>query len=339
MGKKKQAIISRRDRTREHEAEIAFIHNQILNGGFPTCAGLAKDLGISERAVKRHIRAMKVYRDLPIKTSRKAGQEGYYYETPVAPLIGRTFTEIEVVKLFMGHNILNNLPVKKSKETLGFGFDKISQLLDLRTKTLLLDLKGTVFFRPFAPEAIDVDTFLQLAESVRTQTSVTFCYTKHMAAVPELKTVHPYCFTLAASSWYLIAYDPAAKDMRTYMLSRLTSAVSGTEKFKKPKSFYLDDYLDGAFIIMKGKESHDVVIEFDSWAAPYIRNRKFTRDQKIEELGKGALRISMHLTCLEEVEAWICYWRTHAKAVGPTALVNRLHDYGQYLIGAHPKVE
>ena len=329
---------SSRDRLRQHEAEIAFIHNQIASGAFPTCESLAAALRISERAVKRHISAMKTYRDLPIKTSRKAEQEGYYYDAPVAPLIGRTFSEQEVMKLFMGHNLLETLPVKTRKQSLGYGFEKISQLLDPRTEKLLHELQGTVYFRPFAPEAIDVDTFLQIAEAVRTQTTVSFCYTKHMAAMPDLKTVQPYCFTLAASSWYLIAYDPKAKDMRTYMLSRLNSATLGTQKFKKPKDFNLDDYLDGAFIIMKGKESHDVVIEFDSWAAPYIRNRQFTRDQKIAELANGGLRISMHLTCLEEVEAWICYWRTHAKAIGPAPLVNRLHEYGKYLIKAHPSI-
>ena len=78
-----------------------------------------------------------------------------------------------------------------------------------------------------------------------------------------------------------------------------------------------------------------MVVEFDDWAAAFIRNRDFTPDQKIEELPNGGLRISMHLTALEEVEAWVAYWRQHAFVISPPALQERLFAYGQYLVKSY----
>ena len=317
---------------------VDHIHNRIFNKEFPTLPSLATELRVSEDTILRNINYMRLYKNLPIEFSRKLGKVGYYYSKPVAPRIGNTFNEQEVTNFLLSHRAIEMMPVKRHQKRLGVGFEKISQLLDPHTQSVLDGLKDCIYFRPFAPEQIDIETFMILCEAVRKQQVTEFAYTKHMASLPDFKSVHPYCFTCAANSWYLIAFDPNAGEMRTYMLSRLRCASVANEKFKKPKNFNLDDHLDGAFIIMKGKESHDVVVEFDSWAAPYIRNRTFTRDQKIEELDNGGLRISMHLTCLEEVEAWICYWRTHARAVSPAPLINRLHDYGQYLIKAHPKV-
>ncbi|MDB6027821.1 MAG: helix-turn-helix, type 11 domain protein [Verrucomicrobiales bacterium] len=326
--------------TRWDEARIGHIHNEIYNKKFPTCESLARDLGVSVDTIERDIAYMRLYKKAPIEVSRKAGQSGYYYSKPVAARLGNSFDEQEVVNFLIGHRALEKVPVKSHQKRLGLGFEKISQLLDPRTQQLLDDLKDSVYFRPFAPEQIDIESFMSLAESIRHKSVVTCSYKKHMAEKPDLKELCPWCFICAANSWYMIAFDLKSQEPRTYMLSRLSAVEFTEQKFiKKPKNFNLDNHLDGAFIILKGKESHDVVVEFDAWASAYIRNRVFTRDQKVEELNNGGLRISMHLTALEEVEAWICYWRTHARAVGPAALVNRLHDYGQYLIKAHPRVE
>ncbi len=325
--------------SRWDQARVDHIHNRLYHNEYPTCQSLAAELEVSVDTIERDIAYMRMYKNAPIEVSRKAGKFGYYYSKPVSPRLGSTFSEQEVVNFLLGHRALETMPVKQDQKRLGLGFEKISQLLDPHTEKMLDELQNVVYFRPFAPEEIDIETFMIIAEAVRNRCAVQFDYTKHMADLPETKCVYPYCFTCAANAWYLIAWDPGAKDYRTYLLSRAACAEITTEKFKKQKNFNLDDHLDGAFIIMKGKESHDVVIEFDRWAAAYIRQRRFTRDQKVEELENGGLRISMHLTCLEEVEAWICYWRTHSRAVSPPALVNRLHDYGQYLIKAHPKMD
>jgi predicted DNA-binding transcriptional regulator YafY len=320
---------------RVNEVQVQFIHTQLLENKFPTSESLALRLNISKKTVKRIIRHMKDERDLPIKYSRKPGKVGYYYAEPVSQQPGLMITEQELMTHIIAHRAMQQFPVKEHQQRMGLRLDKISQLVDQRTLNLINELDGAVYFRPFAPEKIDVDLLSGLAGAIRGRYESTFDYRKFMAEKDESKTVCPWFLTCAANSWYLVAYDVVAKEPRTYMLSRMKKLEITGATFIKPKDYTIEKHFEGAFIVLKGKESHDVVIEFDAWAAAYIRNREFTPDQKIEELPNGGLRISMHLTALEEVEAWVCYWRDHAYVVSPGPLRERLYAYGQYLVKAY----
>ena len=334
--KRKRKAPSVRHICRWNQRNIDHIHERIRSGSKPTRKQLADELGISQRSVQRDINYLKLYKGLPLKVARKGGESGYYYDGPVSAKIGRTITEQELLNFIIADRAICALPTKQRRKKLGLGFDKLSQLLDDRTARTLDELNNAVYFRPFAPERIDMEVFVTLSEGVRRYYAVKFLYLKHMADEAEWKCVYPYCFTCAANSWYMIAYDPKAKEMRTYMLSRMEKPSLTNEKFKKPKNFSIEKYLDGALIIMKGNESHDVVVEFDRWAAAYVRNREIIKGQTIEEIPGGGLRISFHVTCLEEVEAWVAYWRQHAYVVSPPALQDRFHDYGAYLAQRYP---
>jgi predicted DNA-binding transcriptional regulator YafY len=316
--------------TRKMQGRINYIEEQLRQNKYPTCKELAANFGVSEDVIQRDIRYMRDYRSMVIEVSRTPGLEGYYL---IEPETRRTFNEQEIVALCIADRAIQRIPVKQRQKRLGLGLDKISKLLDTRTQRMLDDLQETVYFRPFAPEQIDIQTFLIAAEAIRNRRALRYLYLKHGAEKPDQKEVYPYCFTCAANSWYMIAWDPKNNDFRTYLLSRLSAPEVLEEKFKR-KPFNLDDYLDGAFIIMRGtgKEVYDVTVEFDAWAAAYIRNRQFTRDQKIEELPNRGLRISMRLTCLEEVEAWVAYWREHAYVVSPRPLQERFYKLGQYYV-------
>jgi predicted DNA-binding transcriptional regulator YafY len=323
--------------TRWSETRASFIHEQMYHQRYPTRLSLARDLGVSVAVIESDIYAMRTHRSLPIECSRTAGKVGYYYSGPVPEKLGPvTITDEQMLNLIIADRAMAQMPIKQRNRQFDLGLKNISKLTDSRTGKLLNELQGAVYFRPFAPERIDFEVLLIITEAIRNRYVLEVLYTKHMATVPELKQLYPYCFTCAANAWYMIAFDPNAGksgEFRTYMLSRMKEPVLLDEKFKRQK-FDLDEYLEGAFIINKGsgKEWFEVVVEFDAWASAYIRNRQFTANQKIDELPGGGLRISMKLTCLEEVEAWVCYWREHARVISPLPLVERLYEYGKYLV-------
>lgn len=326
-----------RNLTRAFEVRVAYIHEQIYHERYPTQQSLANDLEVSTDCIDDDIRAMRTYRKLPIEFSRVPGKVGYYYSGPVPEKLGAvTITEEQLLNLILAEVSMSQVPVKQKNKRLDLGLDGISKLIDPRTRKLIKELRGAVYFRPFAPEEIDLVVLMTLTEAIRRRRVLKVFYTKHRATTGEWKRLYPYCFTCAANAWYVIAFDPDANQFKTYMLSRMKEPELLEEKFER-QPFDLTEYLAGAFIIMKGsgKEWFDVVVDFDSWAAPYIRNRQFTKYQKFDELPDGGLRISMKLTCLEEVEAWVCYWREHAYVVGPTPFREKLFAYGQYLVKAY----
>jgi hypothetical protein len=61
-------------------------------------------------------------------------------------------------------------------------------------------------------------------------------------------------------------------------------------------------YLTGSSSVMKGTGDHEVVIEFEPWAADVVRGRQWHSSQQVTDLPGGGSRMTMRLSCLEEVE-------------------------------------
>jgi predicted DNA-binding transcriptional regulator YafY len=84
--------------------------------------------------------------------------------------------------------------------------------------------------------------------------------------------------------------------------------------------------------VMKGNGDHEVVIEFDPWAADVVRGRQWHSSQQVTDLPDGGSRMTMRLSALEEVERWVLSWGTHATVISPLALANRVRSIAAALV-------
>jgi predicted DNA-binding transcriptional regulator YafY len=66
------------------------------------------------------------------------------------------------------------------------------------------------------------------------------------------------------------------------------------------------------------------VVEFGAWAADYVRERRWHETQQLQELPAGCVRLTVQLSCLEEIERWILSWGNHARVIGPPELMRQL---------------
>ena len=83
---------------------------------------------------------------------------------------------------------------------------------------------------------------------------------------------------------------------------------------------------------MKGDSDHEVVIEFDPWAADVVRGRQWHSTQQVTDLPDGRSRMTMRRTCLEEIERWVLIWGTHATVINPPVLAGRLRSIATALV-------
>ncbi len=321
--------VKSRNLTRSHEDRINYIYHQIYSKKYPSAESLARDTGFSVDVIHNDIRYLREYKNLPLKVSRKAGREGYYYSKPVPEKLGSTFNEAGVMNFALAQQFMSTIPVK-GKNTLDLDLKTLSEQLVPHTKFLLNAVSDTVLFRPFAPEEIDYELFTALSHAVSNRLELEFLYLKNLAPRPEWKKVRGFKFVVAAGCWYMVGLDVEKNEERTYLLSRISKPVVTERTFEDPK-FDIDEYLKGAFIIMKGKESHDIVVEFSPWARTYIENRTFTRDQKVKKLPNGGLRMSFWLSCLDEVEMWVRFWGANCKVIGSEGLKDRMRKYRESL--------
>ena len=298
------------------------IHDWIKSGKYPNAVGMAKELEVTDRTVKRDIEFMRERYGAPAEYDQL--RHGYYYAKKFEFLPVAAMSEAEMFALLVADKAIAQYRGMPFQRPLRMAFKKLTGLLDGRERYSLEHLGLALSFRPFAPEDADLNTFRVITKGMQESRVLKFNYrnlgTKHWQA----RVVHPYHLACIDSHWYLFAHDVNRGAVRTFALTRLDQPAVTGERFVKPAKFDPDKYLEGSFTVMKGDKEHEVLVEFDAWAADLVRGRQWHSSQELTELPEGGAHLRMRLNGLEEIERWILSWGTHARVLGPAALRERV---------------
>jgi len=75
-----------------------------------------------------------------------------------------------------------------------------------------------------------------------------------------------------------------------------------------------------------------VVIKFAGLAADLVREREWHPSQKMKDLPKGGLLLTLQLGNLNEISGWILRWGAEAEVVQPAALRKTIEQTAQALV-------
>ena len=304
-------------------------HNLIKEETFPNCTKVAKEFEVSWRTVMRDVDFMRDRLNLPIEFNPH--RNGYYYTEPVEQFPQLPFSEAEVFALLIAHKAVAQYRGTPFEHPLALAFKKLTGQLDSSSKYMLTNLDQAMSFRPFAPEDSDLENFEILTCALKERRVLKFQYRNLDTEKSQARQVHPYHLACVENHWYLFAFDVKRQAMRTFALVRLKSPEITPERFKLPKKFDLNEYLKGSFSVFKGEDDHEVVVDFDSWAADLVRGRKWHASQEIIELPRRQLRLRLRLNSIHEAERWVLSWGAHATVIQPQALANRLRETAKAL--------
>jgi predicted DNA-binding transcriptional regulator YafY len=240
--------------------------------------------------------------------------------------------------LLVAHKAIAQYHGTPFHQPLQMAFQKLITHLDTHERYSLDNFRQTLSFRPFAPEDADLRAFEAVTRAITERRVLLFQYRKPGTKKPESRHVRPYHLTCTDNRWYLLAHDTDRGEIRTFVLSRLSVPRVTDERFEKPPDFDPEKYLRGSFTVMKGNGDHEVVIEFDPWAADVVRGRQWHSSQQVTDLPDGRSRMTMRLTGLEEVERWVLSWGTHATVISPPALAARVRSIATALVERYPNV-
>jgi proteasome accessory factor B len=237
-------------------------------------------------------------------------------------------SEGEVVAMLVAQKALEQYRGTPFEHTLEHAFAKISaalkDLVTLDPSTVL----SSISFKSLGASAADLEIFNVISNAQRSQFEIAFTYMKPQAKVPERRLVHPYHLTCVQNLWYLLAFDPSRDSYRTFALPRISNPVANKNRFTRREDFTPENVLGNAFGILAGRGSHDIKIEFDSFAAQYVRERTWHRSQKLEQRPRGVIRLELTVPHLGEVLAWVLSWGAHAKVIGPRELRHQVLEAG-----------
>jgi len=138
--------------------------------------------------------------------------------------------------------------------------------------------------------------------------------------------VDPYYLVSHKGEWYLSTYCHHRKAIRTFGVSRITSARILAESFKMPAGLTKKRMFGDQFGIIWKETFHKVRIRFAPEVAPYIRERRWHPQQEIRELRNGGLVLEFTTNHLNEVKDWALSWGAGATVLAPAELAKRMTD-------------
>lgn len=306
------------------------IHKIIRTGKYPNCSTLAKEIEVTPKTIQRDVSFMRDQLGLPLEYH--AIQHGYYYTQEVNEFPMLHLSRNDLVALFLARHALEPLRGTKLERMLADSFSKIAEACPGEVSIHWHELDAAFSVKASGVLPADVTLFGDLLDAVRASREVSFDYHKLTGSQPEHRTVQPYHVGQIEHGWYLLAYDPARKAMRTFALQRLTKLQVLKSKFERNPRFNARDYLGGGFGVWsydeKTNHAHEVSIRFEGYAARIVAERMWHSSQEIRKLKPDGSVIEFQVTLsgLEEITRWILSWGSKAKVIGPPILKKRVCD-------------
>src|SRR5262249_30054523 len=158
---------------------------------------------------------------------------------------------------------------------------------------------------PFAPGDVELKDFDLLMRAVSEHRAVRFNYRNRGQARAQRRQVHPYHIACVGNQWCLFGFDVDRKDIRTFVLSRLTQPALAGKRCTVSRKFGLNERLRGSLGLYQGKDDYEIVVELDAWAADDVRGRRLHSSQELTEMPGGMVRLRLRLNSLEEIERWV----------------------------------
>lgn len=311
---------------------ILEFHRLIQANRYPNCSSLARMFEVHLRTVNRDLEFMRDTLRLPMKYDSQ--RRGFYYTKPVSQFPAIPMTESEIFALLVAHKAIAQYQGTPFERPLVSAFKKLSGQLDQTTEYGVGGVDEMLSFRPFAPEEADLETFEIITRALRQRRVLSFTYRNLGAGHSRRRTVHPYHMACINNVWYLLCHDLERKDIRTFVLTRLSDPEIEPGTFAVPRCFDANKHLAGSLGPFVGKHDYEVVIEFDRWGTDLIRGRRWHHSQQLTDLPEGCSRLRLRLNSIEEMVGWILSWGRHARVLKPLELQRRVYAEAKEVLGA-----
>lgn len=208
-------------------------------------------------------------------------------------------------------------------------------------------------FGDFLPGTIDYAPFYAiirtLIEAMETRHICRITYQRIMADAPRTFYIKPMKLFSHKDTLYLhvgMARYPGrpyrAPDFDPLLPVHRIRKVAVTERqYRMPPGYDFEKVFNQSFGVIKG-EAFRVTVDFDGWAARFVRERVWSPDQEIVDRKDGGTRLRFTAGSREEVMSWVLFFGDEARVVSPTWLAEAMAEriaamarrYGQPANGA-----
>ncbi|MEU8899147.1 YafY family protein [Nocardia sp. NPDC048505] len=191
-----------------------------------TGADLAERLQVDARTVRRDIDKL---RNLGYPVHAVAGAAGYRLGagTKLPPLL---LNDDEAVAVVLGLRTAAGGTITGIEESSLLALTKLEQLLPSRLRHRVSALQAATVSMPAGTPPVDAGLLTTIAAAVRDHEQLRFDYRAHDGSETR-RAAEPHRLVHTGRHWYLVGWDVAKQDWRTYRVDRLTLRIPNGPRF------------------------------------------------------------------------------------------------------------
>ena len=261
-------------------------------------AELSQRLEITGRTVRRDVDRL---RSLGYPVHSTSGVEGGYQLGAGATLPPLLLDDDEAVAVALGLRTSAQSGISGTEEASVRALLKLEQVLPPRLRHRVMALHGFVVPLQGRGPSVDANLLSAIAGACRDCECIRFKY-QDRAGSPSLRAVEPHRLVHTGYRWYLVAWDLARKDWRTFRIDRIDGKTKTSTRFKPRKP------PEGDFAKFVSKSLSQV---------PYPVRARITLHAPLEALSK---RIPASAGVLESIDDGSCLLQTGSYSVEGIAM-------------------
>lgn len=325
--------------SRQHDKNSLTTYRRIIrfdelfsNNTYPSLEELIEDDCSSQTTVFRTLEFMRDQFHAPIVFDRNHGGYCYSENTFRLPALWTTEQEQFALALMKGlseklkgtplyestEKVLNYLQNNTIKNPNDWEF---SINTNAHEETALGWINSHYIFLNGGDFSVDKNTWDVFERCMKTKHQANFEY--HFEKKDEWVKVrfNPYQIINSNNRWYVWGRNIDLKENRLYLLDLLRNVTPASHEFKLPKDFDFRNHSSGVFGAFAGKTEHTMKAEFSGWAVPYIKRNIWGKNQNIENLAGGKIRLSFVGSELLPFLSMLLSYGSCAKPIEPPELV------------------
>jgi predicted DNA-binding transcriptional regulator YafY len=282
----------------------------------------ARELSCTIRTIWRDLGALQTA-GFPLTTDRAADgnrgiwrvTEGFKRALPLKLTLG------ELAALVMSRHLLSPLGLSVLGPEVASAFDKIQHVLSRDALKVLDQIRDRLGVRPTGAklQAPAAEHLPKIHQALAERRTLKTRYHSASRDSEDTRAIDPYHLTLHNGGLYLVAHCHLRDAPRIFAVERMRTVELTARRFDVPASFDAEQYLAGAWGMLRG-DLVTVRVIFARALAPYIRERLWHPSQKLRDLADGRVEMTLHVADTLEVRRWILGYGVQAEVVEPAGL-------------------
>jgi predicted DNA-binding transcriptional regulator YafY len=151
-------------------------------------------------------------------------------------------------------------------------------------------------------------------------------------------TVHPLRLVFIHRAWYLLAWSPADKALRTYKLIRIHNLELRQKTFKNTRNAELENYFGLAWSMIPEGKVFRVHLHFLPKVAGNVAEVRWHRTQEVKWNPDGSLEFFADVDGINEISWWVMGYGDQVTVKNPPELRQRISDVAKNMVKLYKEV-